>query len=95
LDINLQSLTVQFEKAADDKVQCQEEVTHTNQTIEQANQLVKGLEVQRGGAGVGVSPVMPDTHYRAKPSCSGPGSGYTSTIVSGTMLERTMGKENT
>ncbi|KAI1886191.1 hypothetical protein AGOR_G00211450 [Albula goreensis] len=44
LDTNLRGLTVQFEKAAAEKVHCQEEVTRTSRTIELANRLVKGLE---------------------------------------------------
>ncbi|KAJ8415860.1 hypothetical protein AAFF_G00404170 [Aldrovandia affinis] len=44
LDTNLRGLTEQFEKAAAEKVRCQEEVTRTNRTIELANRLVKGLE---------------------------------------------------
>ncbi|XP_062322712.1 dynein axonemal heavy chain 11 isoform X2 [Osmerus eperlanus] len=47
LDENLQSLTAQFEKAAAEKLRCQEEVTRTNQTIELANRLVKGLESEK------------------------------------------------
>lgn len=45
LDASLQSLTAQFERATAEKISCQEEVTRTNQTIELANRLVKGLEV--------------------------------------------------
>uniref|UniRef100_A0A671UN02 Dynein axonemal heavy chain 11 n=1 Tax=Sparus aurata TaxID=8175 RepID=A0A671UN02_SPAAU len=48
LDASLQSLTAHFEKAIAEKISCQEEVTHTNQTIELANRLVKGLEVNKG-----------------------------------------------
>ncbi|KAG7469714.1 hypothetical protein MATL_G00131760 [Megalops atlanticus] len=44
LDANLRGLTAQFEKAAAEKVRCQEEVSRTNHTIELANRLVKGLE---------------------------------------------------
>ncbi|XP_008430693.1 dynein heavy chain 11, axonemal isoform X2 [Poecilia reticulata] len=43
LDANLQSLTAQFERATAEKISCQEEVTQTTQTVELANQLVKGL----------------------------------------------------
>ncbi|KAJ8288109.1 hypothetical protein COCON_G00007680 [Conger conger] len=46
LDVNLRGLTAQFEKAAVEKVRCQEEVTRTNRTIELANRLVKGLEAE-------------------------------------------------
>lgn len=49
LDSSLQSLTTQFEKATAEKIGCQEEVASTNQTIELANRLVKGLEVSREG----------------------------------------------
>ncbi|KAI3360460.1 hypothetical protein L3Q82_002355 [Scortum barcoo] len=45
LDVSLQSLTAQFERATTEKISCQEEVTRTNQTIELANRLVKGLEM--------------------------------------------------
>lgn len=45
LDASLQNLTAQFERATAEKISCQTEVTHTNQTIELANRLVKGLEV--------------------------------------------------
>ncbi|XP_061771898.1 dynein axonemal heavy chain 11 [Nerophis ophidion] len=44
LDANLQSLTAQFETATAEKISCQHDVTHTNQTIELANRLVRGLE---------------------------------------------------
>nr|XP_029133801.1 dynein heavy chain 11, axonemal-like [Labrus bergylta] len=47
LDTSLQSLTAQFEKATAEKISCQEEVTLTNQTIELANRLVKGLELEK------------------------------------------------
>ncbi|KAM9352911.1 dynein axonemal heavy chain 11 [Symphorus nematophorus] len=47
LDASLQSLTAQFEKATAEKISCQEEVTRTNQTIELANRLVKGLESEK------------------------------------------------
>ncbi|XP_030250577.1 dynein heavy chain 11, axonemal isoform X3 [Sparus aurata] len=47
LDASLQSLTAHFEKAIAEKISCQEEVTHTNQTIELANRLVKGLESEK------------------------------------------------
>ncbi|KAM6995333.1 dynein axonemal heavy chain 11 [Tautogolabrus adspersus] len=47
LDTSLQSLTAQFEKATTEKISCQEEVTLTNQTIELANRLVKGLELEK------------------------------------------------
>lgn len=47
LDTSLQSLTTQFTKATAEKISCQEEVMSTNQTIELANRLVKGLEVNR------------------------------------------------
>ncbi|KAG5856708.1 hypothetical protein ANANG_G00010770 [Anguilla anguilla] len=46
LDVNLRGLTAQFEKAATEKVRCQEEVTRTNRTIQLANRLVKGLEAE-------------------------------------------------
>lgn len=48
LDASLQNLTAQVERATSEKISCQEEVTHTNQTIELANRLVKGLEVKQG-----------------------------------------------
>ncbi|XP_076016721.1 dynein axonemal heavy chain 11 [Genypterus blacodes] len=47
LDASLQSLTAQFERATAEKLSCQEEVTRTNQTIELANRLVKGLESEK------------------------------------------------
>ncbi|TMS10512.1 Dynein heavy chain 11, axonemal [Larimichthys crocea] len=47
LDASLQSLTAQFERATAEKISCQEEVTRTNQTIELANRLVKGLESEK------------------------------------------------
>lgn len=47
LDASLQSLTAQFERATAEKISCQEEVARTNQTIELANRLVKGLEVNK------------------------------------------------
>ncbi|KAM3614782.1 uncharacterized protein V6R79_018954 [Siganus canaliculatus] len=47
LDASLQSLTAQFETATAEKISCQEEVTRTNQTIELANRLVKGLESEK------------------------------------------------
>uniref|UniRef100_UPI0037E727D7 dynein axonemal heavy chain 11 n=1 Tax=Semicossyphus pulcher TaxID=241346 RepID=UPI0037E727D7 len=47
LDTSLQSLTAQFERATAEKISCQEEVTRTNQTIELANRLVKGLELEK------------------------------------------------
>ncbi|XP_070822029.1 dynein axonemal heavy chain 11 [Chaetodon trifascialis] len=47
LDTSLQSLTAQFERATAEKISCQEEVTHTNQTIDLANRLVKGLESEK------------------------------------------------
>ncbi|XDV39945.1 hypothetical protein PO909_009116, partial [Leuciscus waleckii] len=46
LDRHLQSLTAQFEKAATEKLCCQEEVTRTSQTIELANRLVGGLQAE-------------------------------------------------
>ncbi|XP_077065347.1 dynein axonemal heavy chain 11 [Siphateles boraxobius] len=46
LDRHLQSLTAQFEKAATEKLHCQEEVTRTSQTIELANRLVGGLQAE-------------------------------------------------
>lgn len=45
LDKHLQSLTAQFERAAAEKLHCQEEVTRTTQTIELASRLVGGLQV--------------------------------------------------
>lgn len=47
LDATLQSLTAQVEAATAEKLSCQEEVQRTNQTIELANRLVKGLEVNK------------------------------------------------
>ncbi|XP_049903056.1 dynein axonemal heavy chain 11 [Epinephelus moara] len=47
LDASLQSLTAQVERATSEKISCQEEVTRTNQTIELANRLVKGLESEK------------------------------------------------
>ncbi|XP_051263753.1 dynein axonemal heavy chain 11 isoform X2 [Dicentrarchus labrax] len=47
LDASLQSLTAQYEMAIAEKISCQEEVTLTNQTIELANRLVKGLESEK------------------------------------------------
>ncbi|XP_049439851.1 dynein axonemal heavy chain 11 [Epinephelus fuscoguttatus] len=47
LDASLQNLTAQVERATSEKISCQEEVTHTNQTIELANRLVKGLESEK------------------------------------------------
>lgn len=47
LDASLQNLTAQFERATAEKISCQAEVTCTNQTIELANRLVKGLEVNK------------------------------------------------
>ncbi|XP_070583565.1 dynein axonemal heavy chain 11 isoform X3 [Erythrolamprus reginae] len=44
LDHNLCKLTSSFEKATAEKVRCQEEVSHTNKTIDLANRLVKGLQ---------------------------------------------------
>ncbi|XP_035386791.1 dynein heavy chain 11, axonemal isoform X1 [Electrophorus electricus] len=44
LDGHLQNLTAQFERAAAEKLCCQEEVTRTRQTIELANRLVGGLQ---------------------------------------------------
>ncbi|XP_058249288.1 dynein axonemal heavy chain 11 [Hemibagrus wyckioides] len=44
LDRHLQSLTAQFERAAAEKLHCQEEVTRTRQTIELASRLVGGLQ---------------------------------------------------
>lgn len=41
----MQRLTKSFQKATGEKIRCQEEVNHTNATIELANRLVKGLEV--------------------------------------------------
>ncbi|XP_028435224.1 dynein heavy chain 11, axonemal isoform X2 [Perca flavescens] len=47
LDASLQSLTAQVERATTEKISCQEDVTQTNQTIELANRLVKGLESEK------------------------------------------------
>ncbi|KAM4600952.1 dynein axonemal heavy chain 11 [Polymixia lowei] len=47
LDANLQNLTAHFERATAEKLSCQEEVTRTNQTIDLANRLVKGLESEK------------------------------------------------
>ncbi|XP_068180103.1 dynein axonemal heavy chain 11 [Antennarius striatus] len=47
LDASLQSLKTQFEKVTSEKLSCQEEVMRTNQTIELANRLVKGLESEK------------------------------------------------
>ncbi|XP_054638441.1 dynein axonemal heavy chain 11 isoform X2 [Dunckerocampus dactyliophorus] len=47
LDANLQNLTAQFERATAEKISCQHDVTRTNQTIELANRLVKGLESEK------------------------------------------------
>ncbi|XP_076826869.1 dynein axonemal heavy chain 11 [Brachyhypopomus gauderio] len=44
LDEHLQGLTAQFERAAAEKLCCQEEVTRTRHTIELANRLVGGLQ---------------------------------------------------
>ncbi|KAK6302906.1 hypothetical protein J4Q44_G00272610 [Coregonus suidteri] len=44
LDSSLDTLTAAFEKATSEKLRCQDEVNHTNKTIELANRLVKGLE---------------------------------------------------
>ncbi|KAL1259213.1 hypothetical protein QQF64_009790, partial [Cirrhinus molitorella] len=46
LDRHLQSLTAQFERAAAEKLRCQEEVTRTSQTIELASRLVGGLQAE-------------------------------------------------
>ncbi|XP_068613056.1 dynein axonemal heavy chain 11 [Brachionichthys hirsutus] len=47
LDASLQSLKTQFEKFTSEKLSCQEEVMRTNQTIELANRLVKGLQSEK------------------------------------------------
>ncbi|KAM9806325.1 dynein axonemal heavy chain 11 isoform 1-T1 [Syngnathus typhle] len=47
LDANLQNLTAQFESATAEKISCQQDVTRTNQTIELANRLVRGLESEK------------------------------------------------
>ncbi|XP_023819910.1 dynein heavy chain 11, axonemal [Oryzias latipes] len=51
LDASLQNLTTHFERATAEKLGCQKEVTQTTQTIQLANQLVKGLmsEKERWG----------------------------------------------
>uniref|UniRef100_A0AAR2JLJ5 AAA+ ATPase domain-containing protein n=1 Tax=Pygocentrus nattereri TaxID=42514 RepID=A0AAR2JLJ5_PYGNA len=46
LDGHLQNLTAQFERAAAEKLRCQEEVTRTRTTIELANRLVGGLQCE-------------------------------------------------
>ncbi|KAI2655454.1 Dynein axonemal heavy chain 11 [Labeo rohita] len=46
LDRHLQSLKAQFERAAAEKLRCQEEVTRTSQTIELASRLVGGLQAE-------------------------------------------------
>ncbi|KAI5108711.1 dynein beta chain, ciliary, partial [Silurus meridionalis] len=46
LDSSLDTLTAAFEKATSEKLRCQEEVNRTNKTIQLANRLVKGLEVE-------------------------------------------------
>lgn len=53
LDSHLQSLTAQFERAAAEKLHCQEEVTRTRQTIELASRLVGGLQVLHEQVGLG------------------------------------------
>ncbi|KTG04987.1 hypothetical protein cypCar_00006303 [Cyprinus carpio] len=45
LDGSLDTLKAAFEKATSEKLRCQDEVNHTNTTIQLANRLVKGLEV--------------------------------------------------
>ncbi|TNN78389.1 Dynein heavy chain 11, axonemal [Liparis tanakae] len=47
LDATLQCLTTQVERATIEKISCQEEVMRSNQTIELANRLVKGLESEK------------------------------------------------
>uniref|UniRef100_A0A8B9HT19 Dynein, axonemal, heavy chain 11 n=1 Tax=Astyanax mexicanus TaxID=7994 RepID=A0A8B9HT19_ASTMX len=47
LDGHLQNLTAQFERAAGEKLRCQEEVTHTSTTIQMANRLVGGLQSEK------------------------------------------------
>ncbi|KAM9852522.1 dynein axonemal heavy chain 11 [Aulostomus maculatus] len=47
LDANLQNLTAQFERVTAEKISCQEDVTRTNQTIELANRLVRGLQSEK------------------------------------------------
>uniref|UniRef100_A0A672IQ98 Dynein axonemal heavy chain 11 n=1 Tax=Salarias fasciatus TaxID=181472 RepID=A0A672IQ98_SALFA len=44
LDSSLETLTTAYETAMSEKLRFQEEVNHTNKTIELANRLVKGLE---------------------------------------------------
>uniref|UniRef100_A0A673MQT0 Dynein axonemal heavy chain 11 n=1 Tax=Sinocyclocheilus rhinocerous TaxID=307959 RepID=A0A673MQT0_9TELE len=44
LDGSLDTLKAAFEKATSEKLRCQDEVNHTNTTIQLANRLVKGLE---------------------------------------------------
>ncbi|XP_062336891.1 dynein axonemal heavy chain 11 [Osmerus eperlanus] len=44
LDTSLDTLTAAFERATSEKLRCQDEVNRTNNTIELANRLVKGLE---------------------------------------------------
>ncbi|XP_039545600.1 dynein heavy chain 11, axonemal [Pimephales promelas] len=44
LDGSLDTLKAAFEKATSEKLRCQDEVNHTNNTIKLANRLVKGLE---------------------------------------------------
>lgn len=46
LDGSLDTLKAAFEKATSEKLRCQDEVNHTNTTIQLANRLVKGLEVR-------------------------------------------------
>lgn len=46
LDDSLDTLKAAFEKATSEKLRCQDEVNHTNNTIKLANRLVKGLEVR-------------------------------------------------
>ena len=46
LDTSLDTLTAAFERATSEKLRCQDEVNRTNNTIELANRLVKGLEVR-------------------------------------------------
>ncbi|XP_062848433.1 dynein axonemal heavy chain 11 [Trichomycterus rosablanca] len=47
LDQHLQNLTAQFERAAAEKLHCQEEVTRTRQTFELASRLVGGLQSEK------------------------------------------------
>lgn len=42
----MDTLKAAFEKATSEKLRCQDEVNHTNNTIKLANRLVKGLEVR-------------------------------------------------